>query len=110
MVDTLIEDFDEEECINFALSLQDKAYNQALQSGLSSEEAQKIGQNKYNEVCKRYCLEFIKKIEEKLASLKIALDMFMELGVINYENGKYLLPTESKKVELTESIIYKSLL
>lgn len=69
MVDTLIEDFDEEECINFALSLQDKAYNQALQSGLSSEEAQKIGQNKYNEVCKRYCLEFIKKIEEKLASL-----------------------------------------
>ena len=69
MVDTLIEDFDEEECINFALSLQDKAYNQALQSGLSSEDAQKIGQNKYNEVCKRYCLEFIKKIEEKLASL-----------------------------------------
>ena len=69
MVDTLIEDFDEEECINFALSLQDKAYNQALQSGLSSEEAQKIGQNKYNEVCKRYCLEFIKKIEERLASL-----------------------------------------
>lgn len=48
--------------------------------------------------------------EEKLASLKIALDMFIELGVINYENGKYLLPAESKKVELTESGIYKSLL
>ena len=48
--------------------------------------------------------------EEKLASLKIALDMFMELGVINYENGRYLLPAESKKVELTGSAIYKSLL
>ena len=48
--------------------------------------------------------------EEKLASLKIALDMFIELGVINYENGRYLLPAESKKVELTESSIYKSLL
>ena len=48
--------------------------------------------------------------EEKLSVLKIALDMFIELGVINYENGKYLLPTESKKVELTESGIYKSLL
>jgi single-stranded-DNA-specific exonuclease len=48
--------------------------------------------------------------EEKLSALKIALDMFIELGVINYENGKYLLPTESKKVELTESSIYKSLL
>lgn len=48
--------------------------------------------------------------EEKISALKIALDMFIELGVINYENGKYLLPTESKKVELTESNIYKSLL
>ena len=48
--------------------------------------------------------------EEKISALKIALDMFVELGVINYENGKYLLPTESKKVELTESNIYKSLL
>ena len=48
--------------------------------------------------------------EEKLSALKIALDMFIELGLINYENGKYLLPTESKKVELTESSIYKSLL
>ncbi len=47
---------------------------------------------------------------EKLPALKIALDMFIELGLINYENGKFLLPTESKKVELTESIIYKSLL
>ena len=48
--------------------------------------------------------------EEKISALKVALDMFIELGVINYENGKYLLPTESKKVELTESNIYKSLL
>ncbi|MBR6551701.1 MAG: single-stranded-DNA-specific exonuclease RecJ, partial [Clostridia bacterium] len=48
--------------------------------------------------------------EEKISALKVALDMFIELGVINYENGKYLLPTESKKVELTESSIYKSLL
>lgn len=48
--------------------------------------------------------------EEMLASLKVALDMFIELEVINYTGGKYSLPTESKKVELTESAIYKSLL
>lgn len=48
--------------------------------------------------------------EEKISALKVALDMFIELGVINYENGKYLLPTESKKVVLEESDIYKSLL
>ena len=48
--------------------------------------------------------------EEKISALKVALDMFIELGVINCENGKYLLPTESKKVVLEESDIYKSLL
>lgn len=48
--------------------------------------------------------------EDKISALKVALDMFIELGVINCENGKYLLPTESKKVVLEESDIYKSLL
>ncbi len=48
--------------------------------------------------------------EDKLPALMVSLDMFIELGVINYVNGKYLLPTDSKKVELTESAIYKSLL
>lgn len=48
--------------------------------------------------------------EEEIAKLKVALDMLVELDVINYENGKYSLPTESKKVVLEESELYKSLL
>ena len=48
--------------------------------------------------------------ENKLALLKIALDMFEELALINRENGKYLLPIEQKKVVLEESVLYKSLL
>lgn len=48
--------------------------------------------------------------EEKLSALMVSLDMLTELGVINYEKGKYSLPAESKKVELTGSAIYKSLL
>jgi single-stranded-DNA-specific exonuclease len=48
--------------------------------------------------------------EEMLASLKVALDMFIELEVINYIGGKYSLPAEQKKVVLEESVLYKSLL
>ncbi len=48
--------------------------------------------------------------ESEIATLKIAIDMFIELEVINYENGKYLLPAEQKKVVLEESVLYKSLL
>ena len=48
--------------------------------------------------------------ESKIASLKVALDMFTELEVIINENGKYSLPAESKKVVLEESVLYKSLL
>lgn len=48
--------------------------------------------------------------ENKLAVLKIVLDMFVELEVLNYENGKYFLPVEQKKVVLEESVLYKSLL
>lgn len=48
--------------------------------------------------------------EAEIAKLKVALDMLVELDVINYENGKYSLPTESKKVVLEESELYKSLL
>ena len=48
--------------------------------------------------------------ESKIATLKIALDMFIELEVIKYENGKYFLPTEQKKVVLEESVLYQSLL
>ena len=48
--------------------------------------------------------------EAEIATLKIAIDMFIELEVINYENGKYLLPAEQKKVVLEESVLYKSLL
>ena len=69
MFDTEVEEFDEEECIEFALALQQKAENEVLQSGGSIAEAKRSGQNKYYEVCKRYTLEFIKKIEEKLDAL-----------------------------------------
>ncbi|MBQ6935350.1 MAG: single-stranded-DNA-specific exonuclease RecJ [Clostridia bacterium] len=48
--------------------------------------------------------------EEKLAVLKIAIDMFLELKVINLFNGKYFLPTEQKKVVLENSVLYQSLL
>ena len=48
--------------------------------------------------------------EEKLAVLKIVLDMFLELQVINFQNGKYFLPTEQKKVVLENSVLYQSLL
>lgn len=48
--------------------------------------------------------------EEKIATLKIALDMFIELQVINFQNGKYFLPAEQKKVVLENSVLYQSLL
>lgn len=48
--------------------------------------------------------------EEKLAVLKIVLDMFLELQVINFQNGKYFLPAEQKKVVLENSVLYQSLL
>ena len=48
--------------------------------------------------------------EEKLAALKVALDMLLELQVINFENGKYFLPAEQKKVVLENSVLYQSLL
>lgn len=48
--------------------------------------------------------------ESKIATCKIALDVFTELEVLNYENGKYTLPVEQKKVILEDSKIYKSLL
>lgn len=48
--------------------------------------------------------------EEKIATLKIALDMLIELQVINFQNGKYFLPAEQKKVVLENSVLYQSLL
>ncbi len=48
--------------------------------------------------------------EEKIATLKIALDMFIELQVINFQNGKYFLPAEQKKVVLENSVLYQRLL
>ena len=48
--------------------------------------------------------------EEKIPALKVSLDMLIELGVINYNSGKYSLPVESKKVILEDSVVYKSLL
>ncbi len=47
--------------------------------------------------------------EEKLSSLKIALDVLTELSVLICENGKYSLPIETVKVVLENSPIYKSL-
>lgn len=48
--------------------------------------------------------------EEKLATLKIALDMFIELQVIILQNGKYFLPAQQNKVVLENSVLYQSLL
>lgn len=48
--------------------------------------------------------------EEKLATLKVALDMFIELQVIILQNGKYFLPARQNKVVLENSVLYQSLL
>ena len=56
-------------------------------------------------LCSRLGLE-----EEKLATLKVALDMFIELQVIILQNGKYFLPTQQNKVVLENSVLYQSLL
>ncbi|MBO5858048.1 MAG: single-stranded-DNA-specific exonuclease RecJ [Clostridia bacterium] len=48
--------------------------------------------------------------EEKLATLKVALDMFIELQVIILQNGKYFLPAQQNKVVLENSVLYQSLL
>ena len=68
MIEDLIEDYNEEEVESFALALSQKARDEALKKGVSLAEAQKIAQEKYNEVEKRHALEFLKKIEEKLDS------------------------------------------
>jgi len=48
--------------------------------------------------------------EERLATLKVALSMFIELQVINLQNGKYFLPAEQKKVDFNDSVLYQSML
>ena len=48
--------------------------------------------------------------EEKLATLKVALDMFIELQVIILQDGKYFLPAQQNKVVLENSVLYQSLL
>lgn len=67
MLQTELEEYDEGEAEEFAVAMAEKAYAQAIQSGISEAKAKKIAQEKYNEVRKRHILEFLKKIEEKLA-------------------------------------------
>ena len=69
MTQSELEEYDEEDAEEFAIAMAEKAYAQAIQNGMSEAEAKKIAQEKYNEVRKRHILEFLKKIEEKLASL-----------------------------------------
>ena len=69
MSDYELEDYNEDEAEEFAVAMAEKAQKEAILRGASEDEAQKIAQEKYNEVRKRHVLEFLKKIEDKLASL-----------------------------------------
>ncbi len=69
MLQSELEEYDEDEAEEFAIAMAEKAYAQAIQNGISEAKAKKIAQEKYNEVRKRHILEFLKKVEEKLISL-----------------------------------------
>ena len=45
--------------------------------------------------------------EEKVMSCKIALDALSELGIIIYNEGKYILPDESVKASLDNSEVFR---
>ncbi len=64
-----INEYDFDESIGLAEALQNKAEQEARAQGLKKEDVQKSGIKKYNEVRRRHAIEFLQKIDMKLAAL-----------------------------------------